>query len=363
MTEAVSPDVIVRVEGRVGRLTLNRPKALNALTEAMTAAIISALLAWRDDDDVALVLIDHAGERGFCAGGDIRAMAFSGAGDGAAGRAFFLAEYRLNDLLQRYPKPVVAILDGVTMGGGVGLAIYARWRVATERTLFAMPETGIGLFPDIGAGWFLPRLPGKTGLWMALTGARLRAADCLHLGLCTHVTPSDRLEALKAALVADPARAPEILNAHAADPGPAPSLAHEADIDRLFAAPSVQAIAEALAADGSDWASAQAAILAGKSPTSLHVAFRQYAAAPQRPTFAEEMRLEYRLAIRLIASPDFQEGVRAVVIDKDNAPRWRPASVVEVSEAAIDALFAPFADPAEEWTPVEDEGILPLREP
>jgi len=353
MTLPACPEIIARIEGRVGRLTLNRPKALHALTEPMTAAIVAALLAWRDDTAIDLILIDHEGARGFCAGGDIRAMAASGASDDVAGRAFFLVEYRMNALMQSYPKPIVAILDGVTMGGGVGLSIYARYRIATERTLLAMPETGIGLFPDIGAGWFLPRLPGRAGLWMALTGARLRAADAVHLGLCTHFAPSDRAEALKAALIADPDRAPDILAAHAADPGPAPIRALQPDIDRLFAAPSVEAILEALAADPSDWARAQADILAGKSPTSLKVAFHQYATAQARPTFAEEMRLEYRLALRLIASPDFQEGVRAVVIDKDNAPRWRPAALADVTAADVDALFAPFADEADEWTAVD----------
>jgi enoyl-CoA hydratase len=253
------PEIVARVEGRVGRLTLNRPKALNALTEPMSQALTAALLAWRADDDVDLVLIDHAGERGFCAGGDIRAVAASGAADGAAGRAFFHVEYRLNDLLRRYPKPVAAIMDGVTMGGGVGLSIYARHRVATERTLLAMPETGIGLFPDIGAGWFLLRLPGQTGLWMALTGARLRAADAVHLGLCTHYVESHRLDALKAALIVDPAAAEQTLAAHAADPGPAPVATHQGDIDRWFGAPSVEAIVAGLAADGSDWARAHRA--------------------------------------------------------------------------------------------------------
>ena len=179
------PEIIARIEGRVGRLTLNRPKALHALTTPMCLALSAALLAWKDDPAVDLVLIDHAGERGFCAGGDIRMMAEAGKNDPDAGAAFFLAEYQMNELLQRYPKPVCAVMDGVTMGGGVGLSVYARYRVATERTLLAMPETGIGLFPDVGMGWVLSRLPGEMGTWMALTGARLKAADGLHLNLCT----------------------------------------------------------------------------------------------------------------------------------------------------------------------------------
>jgi enoyl-CoA hydratase len=344
------PEVIARVEGRVGRLTLNRPKALNALTTPMCAALTAALLAWRDDAGVTLVLIDHAGERGFCAGGDIRAMAAHGAGDPEAGRAFFLGEYRMNDLLQRYPKPVAAVMDGIVMGGGVGLSVYARYRIATERTVLAMPETGIGLFPDIGAGWRLARLPGGTGTWMALTGARLQVADSLHLGLCTHAVDSGRVEALKAALLAAPAEAERILADFHADPGPPPVARRQAEIDRLFAGDTVEAIVAALKG-GSDWAKGQADILATRSPTSMKVALRQLRTVHERPAFADEMALEFRLACRLIAAHDFQEGVRAVVVDKDNAPRWRPARLEDMTDAALDALFAPFTDQPE-WTPL-----------
>jgi enoyl-CoA hydratase len=344
-------EVIARVEGRVGRLTLNRPKALHALTEAMCQALTAALLAWREDDGIDLVLIDHAGERGFCAGGDIRAMAQSGAGDGQAGRAFFLAEYRMNALLQGYPKPVAAVMDGVTMGGGVGLSVYAKYRIATERTVLAMPETGIGLFPDIGAGWFLSRLPGEIGTWLALTGARLKAADCLYLNLCTHHVPSERLAALKQMLLAGPADARHTLARFNVDPGLAPLSGKQSALDSVFGHDSVEAILEALRA-GSSWAREQAVILTGRSPTSLKVALRELRGSRERPSFADEMALEFRLACRMIAAHDFQEGVRAVVIDKDNAPQWRPARLEDVSDAALDALFAPFEDQAE-WTPID----------
>ena len=174
MTE---PEVLTRVENGVGRITLNRPKAIHALNRAMCEAMIEALLAWRGDDAVSSVLIDHAGERGFCAGGDIRMIAESGAGDASEAKAFFKTEYQLNHLMFEYPKPITAIVDGIVMGGGVGISEPADVRIATERTTYAMPETGIGLFPDVGGGWFLPRLPGQTGVWLALTGARLKAAD------------------------------------------------------------------------------------------------------------------------------------------------------------------------------------------
>ena len=188
MTE--TPEILTRVENGLGVITLNRPKAIHALNKGMCEAMMAALVAWRDDPAVKSVLIDHAGERGFCAGGDIRMIAESGAWDASEAKAFFHAEYRLNHLLFDYPRPVTALVDGIVMGGGVGISEPADVRIATERTTYAMPETGIGLFPDVGGGWFLPRLPGQTGVWLALTGARLKAADTVALGIHTHFAPS-----------------------------------------------------------------------------------------------------------------------------------------------------------------------------
>ena len=343
MSLSPAPEVIARVESYVGRITLNRPQALHALTEPMCRAITDALLAWRDDPAVDLVLIDHAGERGFCAGGDIRMMAEAGANNPDAGAAFFLAEYRMNALLQSYPKPVCAVMDGVTMGGGVGLSAYAAYRIATERTVWAMPETGIGLFPDVGTGWLLPRLPGEFGTWLALTGARLKAADCLFLKLCTHHVPSARIEAMKAALLTNPLEARRILMRFHDDPGPASLAGKQSALDAVFRHDSMEAIMAALQA-GSSWAQEQAAILAAKSPTSMKVALRELRQARDMPSFADEIAIEYRLACRMICAPDFQEGVRAVVIDKDNTPRWSPARLEDVTEPMLDALFARFTD-------------------
>jgi len=202
---------------RLRPLSLNRPKALGDLTTGMVALMTNALLAWRDDPAVELVLLDHAGERGFCAGGDIRMLAESGAGDSKAAREFFFTEYRLNTLLFAYRKPVVVIMDGITMGGGVGLAMPCRYRVATEKTLFAMPETAIGLFPDVGGGWWLPRLPGESGLWLALTGARIKAADCLLLGIATDFVNSADVEAIKREILAAPGMIEEILTRYRGD--------------------------------------------------------------------------------------------------------------------------------------------------
>ena len=347
----MTDDVLVRVDGEFGRLTLNRPKALHALTTAMCAAMIEALLAWRDDPAVAAVLLDHAGERGFCAGGDIRMLAESGRGDGVAARDFFRTEYRLNALLFDYPKPVVAVMNGVVMGGGVGLSLPARFRVATERTVFAMPETGIGLFPDVGGGWFLPRLPGETGVWLALTGARIKAADCLALGIATDVVSSDRVEALKAALVARPGEIEAVLTEFEADAGEPPLAPHRAQLDQLFGHDSVEAIADALGSDDSDWARQQGHVLSTKSPQTMKVALRQLRTGARLASFAENMRMEFRLGARIVHTHDFQEGVRAVIVDKDGAPKWSPDTLAGVTDAELGRLFAPLP-PGKEWSPL-----------
>ena len=346
MTES---EVLTRIDGSVGRITLNRPKALHALNLAMCEAMTEALLAWREDPAVQSVLIDHAGERGFCAGGDIRMIAESGAGDGSQARAFFKTEYRLNHLMFEYPKPITAIVDGIVMGGGVGISEPARVRIATERTTYAMPETGIGLFPDVGGGWFLARLPGQTGVWLALTGARLKAADTVPLGIHTHFVPSESLSGLTADLVAGVEPAEAASRHGSATPG-ASTINREA-IDRLFAFDTVEEVVAALEADGSDWALAQLATLKTKSPTSLKVSLRQIRTGAGLVSFADNMVMEYRLGGRIVGSHDFQEGVRAVVVDKDNAPKWSPASLDEVSDAHLDSLFANL--PADqEWSPL-----------
>jgi len=349
----MTDEVICAVEGAVGRLTLDRPRALGALHTAMVEAMTAALLAWRDDPAVEAVLIDHAGERGFCAGGDIRFLAKSAAEGGAGARDFFFKEYRLNHLLMVYEKPVIAIMDGVTMGGGVGLALPARFRIATERTRLAMPETGIGLFPDVGGGWHLSRMPGQTGLWLALTGARLEAADCLALGLATHVVHSSRLPALKDLIVAGPRTLAAGLEALASDPGPAPIEARRESIDRLFGAPTLEAILAALEADASPSSQADLATLKTKSPHSMKVALRQIVEGAQMASFADEMVREMRIGARVVMSHDFAEGVRAVIIDKDNAPRWDPATPEGVTEAMLDAVFAPLPD-GEAWSPLPE---------
>jgi enoyl-CoA hydratase len=345
------PEVLTRVEGAVGRITLNRPKALHALTTNMCRLMIDALVAWRGDPSVKLVLLDHAGERGFCAGGDIRMLAASGAGDGAAAREFFHTEYRLNHLLFHYPKHIVAVMDGVTMGGGVGLSRPCRFRVATERTTFAMPETGIGLFPDVGGGWYLPRMPDHIGLWLALTGARIKAADCELVGVATDYLESKDVEQFKAGVVTDPDAMETLLTELEADPGRPSLAAHQDEIRRIFGLGSVEQIVAALEVEDTDWAREQLKVLATKSPQTLKVAFRQLQLGRRASAFAENMAMEYRIGARVVQRHDFLEGVRAVIVEKDNAPRWDPPALQGVSETMLDEIFAPLPS-AEEWTPL-----------
>jgi enoyl-CoA hydratase len=353
-------DILTSAVNGLARITLNRPAALHALTTHMCRNMAQALLVWRGDPEVRVILIDHApGTRGFCAGGDIRMLADSGAKDGAEAREFFYSEYQLNHLLFTYPKPIVALIDGVTMGGGVGISMPARFRIATENTTYAMPETGIGLFPDVGGGWYLPRKPGAIGMWLALTGARLKAADCLIAGVATHYMPTEILEAARAQIAGaaqtdNPARALESgLDALSESAGKASELTPEnvERIGRIFALESVEAIVAALEADGSDWAKAQLATLATKSPQTLKVAFRQLREGANMASFADEMVQEYRIGARVVQRHDFIEGVRALIVDKDNKPHWNPATLAGVTDAMLDEIFAPLSAD-EEWKPL-----------
>ncbi|WP_114955146.1 enoyl-CoA hydratase/isomerase family protein [Sphingosinicella terrae] len=347
----MSIDVVVEREGPVGRLRLNRPKTIHALTTGMCIAMTEALLAWRDDPAVRLVVLDHAEGRGFCAGGDVVMLRDSGAGDGTEARAFFHAEYRLNHLLFTYGKPTVAFMDGITMGGGVGISQPCRFRVATENTRYAMPETTIGLFPDVGGGWYLSRLPGRTGHFLALTGARLDGAECLALGIATHFIPADALDDVKARLVERPEAVETILAEASASPPEARIERNRAEIDRLFAGSTLEVILAALETDGSAWAAKELATLRGKSPLSCKVSLRLLEEGAAMPSFADEMRQEFAVASRIVREHDFREGVRALLVDKDNAPRWDPATPEAVTRERVEAIFAPLPK-EEEWTPL-----------
>jgi enoyl-CoA hydratase len=344
-------DVLIHTHGRLGHLSLNRPKALHALTLPMCHAMSAALTEWAADDAVEAVIVDHAEGRGFCAGGDIAFLRNSALTDGGvSGRRFFHDEYQLNHLMFEYAKPIVAFMDGVTMGGGVGISQPARFRVATEHTRFAMPETGIGLFPDVGGGWYLSRLAGRLGQFLALTGARLDGAECLWAGLATHYLPSDKLAEAKVRIAEHPDRIAGILSELSVTPPPARIEANADRIAHHFRSDRLEDIVASLDADSGEWAVKERATLGTKSPQTCKVALRQLAEAATLDDFADEMRQEYRIASRVLTRPDFAEGVRAVIVDKTGDPKWDPATPEGVSDELIDSIFAPLPE-GEEWKP------------
>lgn len=339
------------VEDGIGTITLNRPKAMNALTLGQVERMDPQLRAWAADDAVHAVVIQGEGEKAFCAGGDVVALWKAGqAKDEQYLATFYAEEYRLNRLIKTYPKPYVALLDGVTMGGGVGVSVHGSHRVATERTLFAMPETGIGMFPDVGGTYFLPRLTGKLGMYLALTGARLKAADCVYAGITTHYVPSNRLADMVKALgeAETEAKTPDemqqvvtaVLDMYHEEPGAAPLAKHRQQIDACFGAETVEGILKCLEDDGSEWALKTRDTILQKSPTATKVAFKQMLVGAQ-VEFDRAMQIEYRLSQRFMQGPDFFEGVRALLVEKDNAPKWTPHDLASVEDAAVDAYFAP----------------------
>ena len=352
-------EVLTSIDGTAGRLSLNRPKAIHALTLGMVRDMTAALLQWRDDDAVKAVMLDHAAapdgdpklSRGLCAGGDIAILRQSIVNDnGETGRSFFREEYQLNHLMHEYAKPIVSFMDGIVMGGGVGVAQPARYRVATENTRFAMPETGIGLFPDVGGGWYLPRLPGRSGVFLGLTGARLDGAECMALGLTTHYLPVDALSEAKARIAAG--EGPEaVLDALAITPPEPRILANMDRINTHFASDRLEDILAFLSESDDPWAAKELATLNTKSPLSCKVALGQLAYGAQAATFADNMRQEYRIASRMLTRPDFAEGVRAVILDKTGDPKWTPATPQDVDDTLVDSILAPL--PAEdEWKPL-----------
>jgi enoyl-CoA hydratase/carnithine racemase len=328
--------VITSVEGRVGRIHLNRPKALNALDLPMILAMQAALDDWRELPEIHTVLVDAEGDRAFCAGGDVRTIREQAmAGETGPIAAFFEAEYHLNQTIADYPKPYVALIDGVCLGGGIGASVHGSHRIATEHAMFAMPETAIALFPDVGATYLLPRLPGALGMYLALTGARMVGADAVHAGWATHYVPRAKLPALREAVAADGVA----MIAGFAEPLHAFSLTpHMALINLAFSRPSVAGIIEALQADGSEFAQTTLATLRGLSPSSIHWSFKIVHAGRHR-SLPECLAAELDLVKKITVHPEFFEGVRAVVVDKDRAPKWHPASLEEVDLKVIDEIF------------------------
>jgi len=329
--------------GAAGMVILNRPKALNALNRPMVLSLLRALDDWENDPQIERVVLVSAIEKAFCAGGDIRVLHDQGrAGEHEDMLRFWREEYVLNARIKHYPKPYISLIDGIVMGGGVGISLHGSHRIAGDRYLFAMPEVSIGFFPDIGATYALPRLPGATGVYLALTGDRVGAADALAIGLATHAVPSARMAELAEALTRREAL-DDILGGFAQDPGPQKLAADGKTIAECFGAtslPDVLARLDRAAADGSAFAGKVRQTLAVKSPTSIAIAFEQMRRGAGMD-FAEAMRTEYRIVSRVIRAHDFYEGVRAVLIDKDQAPQWQPATIEALDPAATEAYFAP----------------------
>ena len=343
-----SDEILLERRGGLGIVTLNRPKALNTLSLAMYRVFDPQLVRWGRDDSVQALIVRGAGDRAFCAGGDVRAIHDArhhpqGAGDYKAD--FFREEYCLIQRVHRFPKPYVALVDGIAMGGGCGVSINGSHRVASERTLFAMPEVQIGLFPDVGASRFLNLCPGRIGRYLALTGARIRAADALYCGFATHYVPHDRVAELTDALAAldwNPRgrgrQAGEVIARFAGDPGPPRLAALQSDIDRCFSGGSVEAIVAALRRETGDWAKEALAAIERASPLSLKIAFHQLELG-RGLSIEEALALEYRMTQHVMQGHDFFEGIRALLVDKDNAPRWQHGSLEAVTAEEVAGYF------------------------
>ena len=335
-------EVLFEKRGALGLITLNRPKALNALTHAMCVSMKAQLDDWAKDADVKAVAVRGAGDRAFCAGGDIRALYDSGKTGSSYPLEFYRDEYMLNAAIKHFPKPYIALIHGFDMGGGVGVSINGSHRIAGETMVFAMPETGIGLFPDVGGSYFLPRCPGQIGMYLGLTGARLKTADALYAGLATHFVPMAKWDGLLDTL--SKGAGIETALAPIQEQVPDTFLSeHRAAIDRIFAGDTVEAILAALDAEHEDWADDAAKTLRGKSPTSSKITVRQLREGAKL-NFDDCMRMEYRMVNRVVAGHEFYEGVRATIIDKDGAPKWQPADLAQISDADVTVYFAPLGD-------------------
>lgn len=341
MTSPVDPEVLFDVDGHLGRITLNRPRAINALNHAMVREIDARLARWETDDAVRAVVITGAGDRGLCAGGDIRSIYADARSGGTASLDFWRDEYRLNAAIAAHPKPYVAIMDGLVMGGGVGVSAHGRLRVVTERSRIAMPEVGIGFVPDVGGTYLLSRSPGELGTHAALTTTQLGAADAILCGLADYYVPSTRLPDLLAALTGG--KAETVVRAFDEEPPPG-TLADQRDwIDHCYSADSVELILDRLRAGG-EAAQAAAKEIDGKSPTALKVTLRSLRLARALSTLESVLDQEYRVSSACLRSPDMAEGIRAQVIDKDREPKWSPASLAEVTDDAVASFFAPLGN-------------------
>ncbi|MEB3050798.1 enoyl-CoA hydratase/isomerase family protein [Mycolicibacter sp. MYC123] len=337
-----SDGILTEVRNGVGLLTLDRPKAINSLNTPMVTAMTATLTAWAEDPAVRAVVLAGAGERGLCAGGDVVAIYHSAKADGADARRFWYDEYLLNAAIGRFPKPYVALMDGIVMGGGVGVGAHANTRVVTDTTKMAMPEVGIGFIPDVGGTYLLSRAPGQLGLHAALTGAPFSGADAIELGFADHFVAHDALAAFTDAIIAD--GLPEALAAHATTPPPSPLAAQRDWIDECYAHDSVAQIVAALAGHASPEANAAAELIGTRSPIACAVTLESVRRAAKLATLEDVLVQEFRVSVASLRTHDLVEGIRAQLVDKDRNPQWSPATLAEVTAADIETYFAP-ADP------------------
>jgi len=343
-TDTDDADVIIRREGRAGRITMNRPKSLNALTYPMVGAIWTALKAWENDPGVALVILDGAGERGLCAGGDVRSL-YDSRGEGSRfARRFWREEYHLNALIHHYPKPFVPVMEGIVMGGGIGLSAHASHRIVTERSMLAMPETTIGLIPDVGGTWLLANAPGASGEYLGLMGTRMNAGDALYAGFADTMVESERLPALMDTLCNTKEPVGAAIAEVASAPPPSHLADHREEIDAAFAGETVEAIAGDVAAMGGEWAAKTAAGFAPRSPLSMKATLAAIRKARAMGSLEQALAMEFRLTTHLFEHGEFLEGVRALLVDKDKAPKWTPSRLEDVTPDMVEALFAPLSD-------------------
>ncbi len=337
-------DVIIRREGRAGRITLNRPKALNALSYPMVAPMFNALTTWATDPSVALVILDGAGDRGLCAGGDVVSLYHSHKDGLGLARSFWGEEYLLNALIGRYPKPFVALQDGIVMGGGIGLSGHASHRIVTERSMLAMPETAIGLIPDVGGTWLLSHAPGEIGVYLGLTGQRMNAGDALYAGFADTCIASSGLAELVHTLANTNDPVSVAIAQRAVAPPPTPLADNRDAIDAAFNCDSVEAMLAALAAMPGEFAAKALKSMASHSPLAMKATLAAIRRAKTLPSLERALEVEFRLCLRLFERGEFTEGIRALLVDKDRKPAWKPATLEDVDTAMVDALFAPLPD-------------------
>ncbi len=346
MTKEIQTEVI----GKLGVITLSRPKALNALTTEMCKAITKVMVDWEDDENIGAVLVKGAGDRAFCAGGDVIMLHDSGKKDGKEAAEFWRVEYALNELIHRYRKPYITMIDGIVMGGGVGLSVHGRHRVAGDDTLFAMPETGIGYFPDVGGTYFLPRLGLSVGMWLGLTGARIKTAEVCELGIANAYIPTAKHEAFvkalgKAKLDGSDAAVLDVMAKYVKEPPKADAMSGSMG---AFIGETMSDIMEVLAEDESEWAQKQLSNLQKKSPIALATTHRSLREGAQM-TFREAMERELDISLNFLKTQDFYEGIRAQLIDKDRKPKWSHESVGKVTKAQLERLFKKTAKPSLEF--------------